>query len=134
MYGAPSCLQEQPIYKNSQSTLGGKWGPPGGVEVDELGRPVVWNDGRETLRRAEMDGEKEERIRRVETYLKSSNLSLVCNSSRQITLFFKGNVVLCFIYCHWTLHGDRSKGENAFSLTTVKCSSSHLSCHLSVTV
>lgn len=55
--------------------------------MDELGRPVVWHDGRETLRRAEMDGEKAERIRRVETYLKSSNLSLVCNSGRQIRLF-----------------------------------------------
>lgn len=67
---------EQPIYKGSQSTLGGKWGPPGGVEVDELGRPVVWHDGRESLRGAEMDGEKEERRRRVESYLKSSNMSL----------------------------------------------------------
>ncbi|XP_073346733.1 nectin-4 [Pagrus major] len=62
---------ERPIYKGSQSTLGGKWGPPGGVEVDELGRPVVWHDGG-----AEMDREKEERRRRVESYLKSSNMSL----------------------------------------------------------
>ncbi|XP_044076684.1 nectin-4 isoform X2 [Siniperca chuatsi] len=66
---------EQPIYKGSQSTLGGKW-PPGVVEVDELGRPVVWHDGRESLRGAEMDREKEERRRRVESYLKSSNMSL----------------------------------------------------------
>ncbi|XP_068587465.1 nectin-4 isoform X1 [Cebidichthys violaceus] len=69
--------------KNSQmslerpvSTLSGKWGPPAGVEVDELGRPVVWHDGRESLRGAEMDREKEERRRRVESYLKSSNMSL----------------------------------------------------------
>lgn len=66
----------RPIYKGSQSTLCGKWGPPGGVEVDELGRPVVWRDGRESLRGAELDGEKEERRRRVESYLKSSNMSL----------------------------------------------------------
>ncbi|XP_022613874.1 nectin-4-like [Seriola dumerili] len=67
---------ERPTYKDSQSTLGGKWGPPGGVEVDELGRPVVWQDDSESLRGAEMDGEKEERRRRVESYLKSSNMSL----------------------------------------------------------
>ncbi|XP_059200958.1 nectin-4 isoform X2 [Centropristis striata] len=67
---------DRPIYRGSQSTLGGKWGPSGGVEVDELGRPVVWHDGRESLRGAEMDGEKEERRRRVESYLKSSNMSL----------------------------------------------------------
>ncbi|XP_034558567.1 nectin-4 isoform X2 [Notolabrus celidotus] len=67
---------EHPIYKGSQSTLGGKWGPGGGVEVDELGRPVVWGDARESIRGAEMDGEKEERRRRVESYLKNSNMSL----------------------------------------------------------
>ncbi|XP_067330375.1 nectin-4-like isoform X2 [Channa argus] len=67
---------ERPIYKGSQSTLGGKWGPPGGVEVDELGRPVVWHDGVESLRGEVMDGEKEERRRRVESFLKSSNMSL----------------------------------------------------------
>ncbi|XP_028329094.1 nectin-4-like isoform X2 [Gouania willdenowi] len=67
---------ERPAYRGSQSTLGGKWGPPVGVELDELGRPVVWQDGRESLRGAEIDGEKEERRRRVESYLKSSNMSL----------------------------------------------------------
>ncbi|XP_054870407.1 nectin-4-like isoform X1 [Amphiprion ocellaris] len=66
---------ERPIYRGSQSTLVGKWGPPGEVEVDELGRPVIWHDGM-SLRRSEMDGEKEERRRRVELYLKSSNMSL----------------------------------------------------------
>lgn len=65
------------MYKGSQSTLGGKWGPPGGVELDELGRPVVWQDGRECLRGPGSDGETEERRRRVESYLKSSNMSLV---------------------------------------------------------
>lgn len=81
--------------------------------MDELGRPVVWDEGRETLRRAEMDGEKEERIRRVETYLKSSNLSLVCDSGRQIRLFFKCNVVLCFIYSRWTWRQEQS-GKTPF--------------------
>lgn len=70
-------LQEPPTYKDSHSTLGGKWAPTGGVAVDELGRPVVWHDGRESLR--EIDGEKEERRRRVESYLKNSNMSLVCD-------------------------------------------------------
>lgn len=60
---------ERPIYKGSQATLTGKWGPPGGVEVDELGRPVVWSE-------REMESEREERRRRVESYLKSSNMSL----------------------------------------------------------
>lgn len=67
---------ERPIYKGSQSTLGGKWGCAGEVEVDELGRPIVWHSGRESLRGAQVDGEKEERRRRVESYLKSSNMSL----------------------------------------------------------
>ncbi|XP_071777714.2 nectin-4 isoform X1 [Centroberyx gerrardi] len=67
---------ERPIYKGSQSTLCGKWGAPGGVEVDELGRPVIWHDSIEGLRGAEMDREREERRRRVESYLKSSNMSL----------------------------------------------------------
>lgn len=67
---------ERPVYKGSQSTLGGKWVPQSGVEVDELGRPVIWHDGRESLRVGELDGEKEERRRRVESYLKSSNMSL----------------------------------------------------------
>ncbi|XP_041849102.1 nectin-4 [Melanotaenia boesemani] len=63
---------ERPIYKGSQSTLGGRWGPAGEVELDELGRPVIWHD----LGAAEMDGEKEEHRRRVELFLKSSNMSL----------------------------------------------------------
>ncbi|XP_053293592.1 nectin-4 isoform X1 [Pleuronectes platessa] len=67
---------ERPIYKGSQSTLGGKWSPAGGVELDELGRPVIWQDGRESLRQTETDGEKEEHRRRVESFLKSSNMSL----------------------------------------------------------
>lgn len=60
---------ERPVYKGSQATLSGKWGPPSGVEVDELGRPVVWSE-------RDVDSEREERRRRVESYLKSSNMSL----------------------------------------------------------
>ncbi|XP_072220735.1 nectin-4 [Leuresthes tenuis] len=67
---------ERPIYKGSQSTLGGKWGHVEEVELDELGRPVIWHDGEVSLRGGEMDGEKEERRRRVELYLKTSNMSL----------------------------------------------------------
>ncbi|CAL8278915.1 unnamed protein product [Lota lota] len=67
---------DRPIYKGSQSTLGGKWSPANDVEVDELGRPVLWPDSREGIRRSEADGEKEERRRRVESYLKNSNMSL----------------------------------------------------------
>ena len=73
----PPCLQERPIYRGSQSTLGGKWGHAEEVELDELGRPVIWHDGEVSLRGGEMDGEKEERRRRVELYLKTSNMSLV---------------------------------------------------------
>ncbi|CAL8366194.1 unnamed protein product [Boreogadus saida] len=74
-------LQERQIYRGSQSTLGGgRWGPGPDVEVevDELGRPVLWSDGRDHgLRRTEeAGGEREERRRRVESYLKSSNMSL----------------------------------------------------------
>lgn len=62
---------EPPTYIDGHSILDGKWGP-----VDELGRPVIWNDGHTSLRGAETDGEKEERRRRVESYLKNSNMSL----------------------------------------------------------
>ena len=75
LFGPPPCPQERPTYRGSHSTLGGKWGPHGGVEVDELGRPVVWHDGG-----AEMDREREESRRKVESYLKSSNMSLVCDT------------------------------------------------------
>lgn len=60
---------ERPVYKGSQATLTGRWPPPGGVEVDELGRPVLWSE-------REMEAEREERRRRVESYLKTSNMSL----------------------------------------------------------
>lgn len=57
--------------------MGGNWGSGGGVERDEYGRPVVWHEDEESLRAVEMDGEKEERRRRVESYVKNSNMSLV---------------------------------------------------------
>lgn len=50
--------------------------------MDYLGRPVLyqssWRECRESMREAEMEGEREERRRRVESYLKRSNMSLVC--------------------------------------------------------
>nr|XP_040026322.1 nectin-4 isoform X3 [Gasterosteus aculeatus aculeatus] len=59
------------------STVSGRWGPPAGVEVDELGRPVVWRVGGDGTRGAGRDGEEvEERRRRVESFLKDSNMSL----------------------------------------------------------
>lgn len=77
-WAPPSRPQGRPVYKGSHSTLGGMWGPHAGVELDELGRPVVWTEGRESLRRAELEGEQEERRKRVESFVKSSNMSLVC--------------------------------------------------------
>ncbi|CAB1317244.1 unnamed protein product [Coregonus sp. 'balchen'] len=74
-------LEDHPIYKGSQSTLGGRWGTVGKGDLDPLGRPVLyqssWRECRESMRGAEMEGEREERRRRVESYLKSSNMSLV---------------------------------------------------------
>ncbi|XP_036822833.1 nectin-4 isoform X5 [Oncorhynchus mykiss] len=72
--------QDHPIYKGSQSTLGGKWGTVREGDLDYLGRPILyqssWRECRESMRGAEMEGEREERRRRVESYLKSSNMSL----------------------------------------------------------
>lgn len=65
--------QDRPIYKGDQTTGSERWG---GVEVDELGRPIVWPNGSESLRGTEMEIEKERR-RRVVSYLKNSNMSLV---------------------------------------------------------
>ncbi|XP_005796659.1 nectin-4-like isoform X1 [Xiphophorus maculatus] len=67
---------EPPHYQGSQSTLGGRWGPTGEVPRDEYGRPVVWTEDRECLRAAEMNREKEERRKRVESFVKNSNMSL----------------------------------------------------------
>lgn len=73
----PRLMQERPVFKGSQSTMGGKWGSGGVVERDEYGRPVVWHEDRQSLRAVDVDGEKEERRRRVESFVKSSNMSLV---------------------------------------------------------
>ncbi|XP_053293588.1 nectin-4 isoform X2 [Pleuronectes platessa] len=69
-------VQEPPIYEGSQSTLGGKRSPPGGVELDELRCPVVQQDGRESLRQIGMNGEKEEQRRRVESFVMRCNKPL----------------------------------------------------------
>lgn len=68
--------QAQPVYKGSQNTVGGKWDAQGVTEADE-GHPVVWPSCSESLRETEMESEKEERRRRVMSYLKNSNMSLV---------------------------------------------------------
>ncbi|CDQ67335.1 nectin-4 [Oncorhynchus mykiss] len=73
-------LEDRPIYIGSESSLGGRRGTVGEGDVDYLGRPVLyqssWHEGRESMRGAEMEGEREERRRRVESYLKRSNMSL----------------------------------------------------------
>ncbi|XP_024247014.1 nectin-4 isoform X2 [Oncorhynchus tshawytscha] len=73
-------LEDHPIYKGSQSTLGGKWGTVREGDLDYLGRPILyqssWRECKESMRGAEMEGEREERKQRVESYLKSSNMSL----------------------------------------------------------
>ncbi|XP_008432216.1 nectin-4 isoform X3 [Poecilia reticulata] len=74
--GSVSRIQEPPHYQGSQSTLGGRWGPTVEVPRDEYGRPVVWTEDRECLRAAEMNREKEERRKRVESFVKNSNMSL----------------------------------------------------------
>ncbi|XP_030607002.1 nectin-4 isoform X1 [Archocentrus centrarchus] len=63
--------------ERTHSVLGSRWGPPEGVELDELGRPVVWSEVRESPGGAEIDREKEEHRKRVESFVKSSsNMSL----------------------------------------------------------
>uniref|UniRef100_A0AAV2M942 Uncharacterized protein n=1 Tax=Knipowitschia caucasica TaxID=637954 RepID=A0AAV2M942_KNICA len=64
---------ERPLYRGSQATLSGRWAPPGGGEVDELGRPALWSEGDEPERE---ELEREERRTRVESDLKTSNMSL----------------------------------------------------------
>ncbi|KAM4557443.1 nectin-4 [Fundulus diaphanus] len=61
--------------KGSHSSLGGRWGPEM-VRKDEYGRPVVWSEDGESVRSAEMDREKQELRKRVESYVKNSNMSL----------------------------------------------------------
>lgn len=75
--------------------MGEKWGPQGEVDVDEHGRrPSVWPNGSESLRETEMEIEKERR-RRVVSYLKNSNMSLVQYdiNCREISL---KSIVVCF--------------------------------------
>lgn len=63
--------------------------------MDELGRPVVWPNCSESLRETEMECEKEERRRRVVSYLKNSNMSLVeyDTNCREISL---NGIEVCF--------------------------------------
>ncbi|XP_061152158.1 nectin-4 isoform X1 [Syngnathus typhle] len=65
---------ERPIYRGSQSTLGGRWAPLGAFEAE--GRPVVWHDESEITRVAVTDLDR----RRANSYQKSSNMSLVLDS------------------------------------------------------
>ncbi|XP_049604460.1 nectin-4 isoform X3 [Syngnathus scovelli] len=65
---------ERPIYRGSQSTLGGRWAPLGGFEAE--GRPVVWHDESEIGRVAVTDLDR----RRANSYQKTSNMSLVLDS------------------------------------------------------
>ncbi|CAG5896392.1 unnamed protein product [Menidia menidia] len=66
--------QGRSIYKGSQSTLGGRWPNAEEVELDELGRPMIWEDG--GVRGAERSVAKEEHNARMELFMKSSNMSL----------------------------------------------------------
>lgn len=78
--------------------MDGKWGPQGAVEVDGLGRPVVWPKCSESLRGTDVESEKEERRRRVMSYLKNSNMSLVQNDANCREISLKG-IEVCFS-CH----------------------------------
>ncbi|CAB1448608.1 unnamed protein product [Pleuronectes platessa] len=68
--------QERPVYEGSQSMLSRKCSAPAGLDMDERARPVIWYDSRDNLRQTGMDGEKEERRRRGESFLMSSNKPL----------------------------------------------------------
>ncbi|XP_057713938.1 nectin-4 isoform X2 [Corythoichthys intestinalis] len=65
---------ERPIYRDSQSTLGGRWAPLGVSEAD--GRPSVWQDESDDIRVAVSDAERDDPRRRANSYQKSSNMSL----------------------------------------------------------
>ncbi|XP_077414337.1 nectin-4 isoform X2 [Vanacampus margaritifer] len=67
---------ERPIYRGSQSTLGGKWAPLGSLEAEGpgSGRPVVWHDEGDNARVSDL--ERDDPRRRVNSYQKSSNMSL----------------------------------------------------------
>ncbi|XP_061549243.1 nectin-4 isoform X1 [Phycodurus eques] len=69
---------ERPIYKGSQSTLGGRWAPLGGSEGP--GRPVAWHDESDNGRVGVTDLEKDDPRGRANSYRKSSNMSLVLDS------------------------------------------------------
>ncbi|XP_077470569.1 nectin-4 isoform X3 [Stigmatopora argus] len=68
----------QPIYRDSQSTLGGRWAPLGVSDAD--GRPVAWHDEGDDVRVATSDPGMDELGRRDESYQMSRNMSLVLDS------------------------------------------------------
>ncbi|XP_077372139.1 nectin-4 isoform X3 [Festucalex cinctus] len=73
---------ERPIYRGSQSTLGGRWAPLGSLEAERPGssRPVVWHDAGDDAGVAAGDLERGDPRRRANSYQKSSNMSLVLDS------------------------------------------------------
>ncbi|XP_038135386.1 nectin-4 [Cyprinodon tularosa] len=66
---------DRTAHRCSQSTLAERWGPAADVTWDECGRPVVWNVETESMRVSETNREKERR-KKVESNVKSSNMSL----------------------------------------------------------
>ncbi|XP_061694936.1 nectin-4 isoform X2 [Syngnathoides biaculeatus] len=65
---------ERPNYKDSQSTLGGRWAPMGVSEGP--GRPVAWHDESDNCGLEAADLETDDTRRRTDSYRKSSNMSL----------------------------------------------------------
>ncbi|XP_077580203.1 nectin-4 isoform X2 [Stigmatopora nigra] len=65
---------ERPVYRDSQSTLGGRWAPLGVSDVD--GRPGVWHDEGDDVRVATSDPGMDNLRRRADSYQESSNMSL----------------------------------------------------------
>lgn len=92
-------LQERPIYKGSQSTLGGRWAPQGSLEAEGL--PTVWhNEGDNNARVAMTELAKDDPRRRANSYQKSSNMSLVLVSIyRKKHSHF--NSRFFFVFFHW---------------------------------
>ncbi|XP_036406647.1 nectin-4 isoform X2 [Megalops cyprinoides] len=75
-----SSLGEQARCRDSRSTLSGGRGGGGGMAVDSLGRPALYNTSRRgergREREMEREGERAESRQRVESYVLSSGLAL----------------------------------------------------------
>ena len=68
--------QDQARCRDSRSTLSGiRYGGGGGVVLDYLGRPVIYNNSRRGRERA-LERDEENRMR-VESYVQNSTMSLV---------------------------------------------------------